>query len=211
MRTRVYASILDAPGEDVQLAIDKVSPYVDAIHYDVMDGKFVPPTAFSAAEFRKLSIPLFKSVHLMVEHPDKRWIDDFASAGADEITIHFEAKQKSVLGTIRRIKQLGCRAGLSIKPKTKVDDVPEELWRELDFVLVMTVEPGWGGQKFMTEVLDKVRRLRNKYPDLSIGVDGGINDKTAKLAVEAGCNVLAAGSYLLKSENYEAAVKSLLS
>lgn len=209
MFMKIYASILNAPEGKVQETIDKLSEHVDGIHYDVMDGKFVPPTTFTAEDFSKLNIPVANEVHLMVQHPDKNWVKDFADAGAEHITIHFESEQESVKSTLEMIKDLGLLAGLSIKPKTAVSDVPDEIWVMLDSVLIMSVEPGWGGQKFIPESLDKVRELRAKYPDLDIGIDGGINAETGKLALEAGCTTLGVGSYLVKSEDYAAAVAAL--
>jgi ribulose-phosphate 3-epimerase len=207
---RVLPSVLNVPNDDVQQAVDDVMEYVDGIHYDVMDGKFVPPTTFTPEDFEKLNIESFTDIHLMVNEPEE-WIDDFAKAGADLLTIHYEAEQKSVKGTLEQIKRLGCLAGLSIKPGTLVTDVDEDLWAYCDVALIMSVEPGWGGQSFISEVLDKVRYLRGKYEKKDINIDGGINDVTAHEACTAGCSMLVCGSYIFKSSDYEKAISTLRS
>lgn len=208
MAVRILPSILNVPNDDVQSAIDDVIEFVDGIHYDVMDGKFVPPTTFRIEDFEALEVPTFTDIHLMVDEPEQ-WVRGFADAGADLLTIHHEAKQRSVMGTLEMIKQQDCLAGLSIKPKTMLEEVPDELWEYCDVALIMSVEPGWGGQSFIEEVLDKVRVLREKYPDKDINIDGGVNGETARKCCQAGCNMLVSGSYIFRSEDYRAAVQSL--
>lgn len=205
---KVLPSVLNVPNDDVQQAIDEVIDHVDGIHYDVMDGKFVPPTTFSIEDFKALNVPTFTDIHLMVDHPEE-WIQGFADAGADLLTIHYEAEQKSVMKTLESIKNAGCMTGLSIKPGTLVEDVPQDLWDYCDVALIMSVEPGWGGQSFITEVLDKVRYLREKYENKEINIDGGINGETAQSACEAGCSMLVCGSYIFKSDDYAKAISSL--
>lgn len=205
---RILPSVLNVPDDDVQIAVDQVKDYVDGIHYDVMDGKFVPPTTFSIRDFQQLDVPIFTDVHLMVHSPEN-WIEGFAKANASLLTIHYEAEQKSVRGTLEKIKKLGCLAGLSIKPQTLVTDVPDDLWEYADVALIMSVEPGWGGQNFIGEVLDKVRYLRKKYAHKDINIDGGITDATGKMACSAGCNMLVSGSYIFKSNNYQKSIQSL--
>jgi ribulose-phosphate 3-epimerase len=207
---RVLPSILNVPGDDVQLAVDSVKGFVDGIHYDVMDGKFVPPTTFALKDFEMLDVGIFTDIHLMVHNPEDV-IEGYAAAGADLLTIHYEAKQRDVRRTLEHIKKLGCQAGLSIKPKTLVDEVSDELWAYCDVALIMSVEPGWGGQSFISEVLDKVRYLSKKYPNKDISIDGGINADTGAQARHAGCTMLVSGSYIFTSEDYEAAVNSLRS
>lgn len=205
---RILPSVLNVPDNDVQRAIDDVKGFVDGIHYDVMDGKFVPPTTFTVEDFNRLEIPIFTDIHLMVHHPEE-WIEGFADAGANLLTIHYEAEQKDPRSTLEQIKKLGCLAGLSIKPKTLVTDVPDDLWDYADVALIMSVEPGWGGQGFISEVLEKVRYLRGKFHDKDINIDGGINADTGQLACEAGCNMLVSGTYIYKSGDYRKAVESL--
>ncbi len=205
---RILPSVLNVPNHDVQAAIDTTSSFVDGLHYDVMDGHFVPPTTFSVEDFRKLKAPSFTDIHLMVDDPEE-WIVGFAKAGATLLTVHAEAKQRDLRSTLEAIKKLGCLAGLAIKPKTLLESVPDELWEYCDVALVMSVEPGWGGQSFMSEVLDKVRALRKKFYDKEINIDGGINEKTGKDAVHAGCSMLVAGNYIFKSADYKKAVELL--
>lgn len=208
MSVRIFPSILTVPDDDVQSAIDNVIDFVDGIHYDVMDGQFVPPSTFTIDDFAKLKVPIFTDIHLMVNNPEG-WLDGFAQAGADLLTIHYESVQKDVRSTLEQIKSLGCLAGLSIKPGTLVTDVPDDLWEYADVALIMSVEPGWGGQSFIEEVLDKVRYLRKKFSDKDINIDGGINDITGQKACHAGCNMLVSGSYIFKSTDYRDAVNSL--
>lgn len=205
---RILPSVLNVPDDDVQAAIDAVIDEVEGIHYDVMDGQFVPPTTFTVDDFAALRVPTFTDIHLMVQHPED-WISGFAKAGANLLTIHYEAEQPSVKGTLEAIKELRCLAGLSIKPGTLVEEVDEELWEYCDVALIMSVEPGWGGQSFISEVLDKVRFLREKYHDKDINIDGGINNFTAQEACDAGCNMLVCGSYIFKSDDYSKAIQSL--
>lgn len=208
MSVRILPSILKVPSDDVQKAVDLVKDFVDGIHYDVMDGHFVPPKTFTIEDYKKLSIPIFTDIHLMVDEPES-WIEDFSQAKANLITMHYEAKQASVFKSLELIKTRGCLAGLAIKPKTLVTDVPDDLWNYCDVALIMSVEPGWGGQTFISEVLDKVRYLRKKFHDKDINIDGGINDKTGKLACDAGCNMLVSGSYIFQSPEYRKAVEML--
>lgn len=205
---KILPSILNVPNNDVQAAIDDVRDFVDGMHYDVMDGKFVPPTTFTVDDFRKLKLAMFSDVHLMVDHPEEV-IEGYAKAGADLLTIHYEAQQKDVRSTLEQIKKLGCLAGLSIKPKTLVTDVPDDLWEYADVALIMSVEPGWGGQSFIEEVLEKVKYLRTKYQHKDINIDGGINAETGRKACHAGCNMLVAGTYIYKSDDYRGAVEAL--
>ena len=179
------------------------------LHIDVMDGHFVPNISFGAPVMkciRKDFDGVF-DVHLMISEP-LRYIDNFVKAGADIITFHLES-DSDVQQTIDAIHEKGVRVGLSIKPKTPVEAVKPYL-DKVDMVLVMTVEPGFGGQKFMADMMPKVQQLREWAPDLDIEVDGGVNDTTAKICIDAGANVLVAGSYLFSKNDYKAAIKTLL-
>lgn len=164
----------------------------DALHIDVMDGHFVPnitigPVVVSA--IRKVTkLPL--DVHLMIDAPS-RYIAEFRKAGADWITIHVEA-EKDVRGVLQRIKTSGAKAGISLRPKTSVETLFPYL-SELDLVLVMSVEPGFGGQSFMPDMMEKIKVLRPKFPGL-ISVDGGIGVGNASQALGAGADILVAGS-----------------
>ena len=184
----------------------------DLVHIDVMDGMFVPNITLGAPVVSclkgKTSLPF--DVHLMIEEPI-RYIDDFVKAGADIITFHIEAA-KDVKATIEKIKEAGCKPAISIKPNTPADVVFPYL-DELYMVLVMTVEPGFGGQSFMRETMPKVRAIRDEATkrglDLRIQVDGGIDDKTVSEATENGADVLVAGSYVFKATDRKAAIEKL--
>lgn len=180
----------------------------DWIHCDVMDGKFVPNTALSveAVSQVKKAVSLPLDVHLMVQNPHKV-VDEFIAAGANIITFHLEAGS-DVAETSVRIRQGGAKVGLCIKPATAVETLlPFEKY--FDMILIMTVEPGFGGQKFMPSCLEKIKTARQLFPDKLIEVDGGINSETGALAVTAGANVLVAGSFIIKSSNRKEAVQKL--
>ena len=164
----------------------------DALHIDVMDGHFVPNLTIGplvvAAVHRVTELPL--DVHLMIDTPS-RYIAEFLKAGADWITIHVEA-EKDVRGALQMIRDAGAKAGISLRPKTAVETIFPYL-SELDLVLVMSVEPGFGGQSFMPDMMEKIRVLRPKFQGL-ISVDGGIGAGNASQALEAGADILVAGS-----------------
>ncbi len=176
------------------------------LHFDVMDGHFVPNLTFGPDILKgfKKSIKLFLDVHLMVTDPNF-FSDVFIDAGADCITFHYEAMEdkKSIVELIQKIKSKGCKVGISIKPKTSVESIKSFL-PLLDLVLVMSVEPGFGGQSFMMESLEKIQQLKqwikeSNYSAL-IEVDGGINAETAKLCKQSGVDILVAGSYIFKQD-----------
>ena len=179
----------------------------DYLHLDVMDGTFVPNISFGApviSALRKHSNLLF-DVHLMVENPD-RFIKDFVNAGADIITVHAEAS-KHLNRTIQLIKSYGKKVGVSLNPSTPLNIIKYDL-QDLDMVLIMTVNPGFGGQEFIERMIDKIRELRSTAPHIDIEVDGGINEDTGKKVKEAGANILVAGSYIF-SGNYKEKIESL--
>lgn len=184
----------------------------DYMHLDVMDGHFVPNITFGAPVIktvRKYTEKPF-DVHLMISEPLK-YIDDFASAGADIITFHIES-DSDVQKTIDKIKESGVKPGLVIKPNTKAEEVFPYL-KDLFMVLVMTVEPGFGGQSFMADMLPKVKEIRqeaNKVnPDLLIEVDGGIGEATIKQAYDAGVDVCVAGTAVFKADSATEAITNL--
>ena len=176
------------------------------LHLDVMDGNFVPNISFGAPVISSLGkhSNLVFDVHLMVNEPDYL-IEDFAQF-SDIITVHAEAA-KHLNRTIQLIKSFGKKVGVALNPSTSLDVIKYDL-DNIDMVLIMTVNPGFGGQKFIPEMIQKIKDLRKINKNIDIEVDGGINDKTAKLVKEAGANVLVAGSYIF-SGNYKEKIDSL--
>ena len=163
------------------------------LHLDVMDGAFVPSISFGMPvikSLRKYSSQMF-DVHLMIENPE-RYLEDFKAAGADIITVHVEAT-KHLHRTVTRIRELGLKAGISLNPATPTSAI-ELVLSEIDMVLIMSVNPGFGGQKFIPFTLDKIRKLREMAPNIDIEVDGGVNKDNVAELVKAGANVLVAGT-----------------
>lgn len=184
----------------------------DMLHLDVMDGNFVPNITFGAPvikSIRKSSDTVF-DVHLMISDPLK-YAEDFVKAGADIITFHVES-DSDIEKTIEKIRSLSCKVGLSVKPGTPIDVVFPYL-DKIDMVLVMTVEPGFGGQKFKEDMMEKIVLLKNKLDEMGktiyIQVDGGINEETISVCAKAGANVFVAGSAVFGAENYADAISSL--
>ena len=184
----------------------------DYLHLDVMDGRFVPNITFGAPVIKSIrnKTNLIFDVHLMIDEPLK-YIEDFADAGADLITFHIESSSPAD-ETVKKIIDCGCKAGISIKPKTSAEDVFDYL-DSLEMVLVMTVEPGFGGQSFMPETMEKVKTLRAEIQrrglSVDIQVDGGINEKTVETAAAAGANVLVAGSAVFGAADGTKAIADL--
>ncbi len=207
----ISPSILSADftelGRDVKAVEDAGA---DWIHVDVMDGHFVPNISIGVPVVKSLKkvarVPL--DVHLMIENPEK-YIGAFAKAGADIITFHYEAAQDKIESVISLIRSFNIKVGISIKPKTN-QEVLFPYLDKIDMVLVMTVEPGFGGQEFMGYCAQKIPYIRGKAPEnLIVQVDGGINEKTANICKSLGANSLVAGSYIYGSDNIKAAIESL--
>ena len=180
----------------------------DWIHCDVMDGNFVPNITFGMPVVRDLrnSVSLPLDVHLMIANPE-RYIRQFAEAGADIITIHAEATDK-VADCLNLIRSCGKKAGISVKPNTSVD-ILEQYRGSFDMILVMSVEPGFGGQAFIESSLHKIRRAKELFPDVLVEVDGGINSTTVKKVIEAGVDVIVAGSAILNATDRKLAIDEL--
>ncbi|CDC45635.1 ribulose-phosphate 3-epimerase [Firmicutes bacterium CAG:449] len=212
MKIKVSASLLACDKNKIIEEVKKLKENnVDCVHFDVMDNVFVPNTSFNDDTFKRIreytSLPF--EIHLMVENPNN-YINDYGNNKEDIIIIHYEcfSEEKDLLACINNIK-LHHKVGLSIKPNTPVEKIKEYL-KYLDYVLIMSVEPGFGGQKFMPSALEKIKELKSYQKDYHyvIEVDGGINDITSKLCNEAGVDILVSGSYLFKG-NMKEKVESL--
>lgn len=211
---KVAPSILSADfskmGEEVENIVEAGADY---IHLDVMDGKFVDNITFGfkmIKDLRKLTSAVF-DVHLMIDEPET-YVDRFIESGADIITVHLEAVKKPIIEVVKKIRARGVKSAVSIKPKTDVN-LLKPLIPYVDMVLIMSVEPGFGGQAFIESSLDKVKAVKEMIKaenrDVEIEIDGGINEKTAAAAVSAGVDVLVAGSYVFKAEDRKKAITFL--
>jgi ribulose-phosphate 3-epimerase len=201
----ILASDFSRLGEEIRAVIDAGA---DLIHVDIMDGHFTPNITIGppvvAALRRHCSVPM--DVHLMISDPGA-YVEDFASAGADLISFHIEASPHP-LRIVDKIRDLGLQAGIVLNPGTPTDDI-EYVVDAVDFVLVMTVNPGFGGQKFIPEMLRKIELVRAMIGTRDLEVDGGIDDNTAPQVIKAGANVLVAGSYIYQSPSYLKAMDTL--
>ena len=203
-KVKIAPSILSADFSDLRHEMNKVTEAgADWLHVDVMDGNFVPNLTLGMPVVKSIKphakIPL--DVHLMIEKPE-RYIEEFIKAGSDYLTLHVEST--TVLKeSLIKIKSLGCKAGVTLRPRTSVEDLKDYL-PMVDLVLVMTVEPGFGGQSFMHEQFEKIKKLARWRSELNLNflieVDGGVDEKTSAICREAGADVLVAGSAVFKGE-----------
>ena len=210
-RIIVAPSILAADFSRLAEEIHRVEAAgADWIHCDIMDGHFVDNISFGpeiVGRVRGLtSLPL--DIHLMIEHAD-HYVPRFIKAGANSITVHVESEAKhDVAKTLQQIRDSGCRAGLTLNPETSFDLV-ESFLDKIDMLLVMTVHPGFGGQPFRADQMQKVKRARSLNSRIDIEVDGGINAETARISIENGANVLVAGTSIFHATDYAKAIREL--
>ena len=204
-KIQISPSILSADFSQLGNEIKRLEEAgADLIHVDVMDGHFVPNLTIGPPVIKALkkNCSIKFDVHLMIS-PVHKYIDAYSNAGADIITIHPEATN-DLSASIKKIKDLGKKVGVSLNPETKVNVIKNYL-HEIDLVLIMSVNPGFGGQKFMPEVLSKIVELKNiqneKNIDFDIEIDGGINFENSKIAIKAGANILVSGTTIFKSNN----------
>jgi ribulose-phosphate 3-epimerase len=202
--TKVGVSILDADFSRLQEQLDSVQN-ADFIHFDVMDGRFVNNLSFGPKIVADVKTKLKKVVHLMIEQPE-RYIDRFIEAGADEIILHLESTEM-MDELIEKIRKKKLKVGIAISPDTKIHWL-RYYFDKVDRILIMTVEPGFGGQEFIYTMLDKISDIREES-SVSIAVDGGLDEKTAKMCVLAGADVIVCGNFIWKSKDPKAAVELL--
>ncbi|PPF55159.1 ribulose-phosphate 3-epimerase [Clavibacter michiganensis] len=211
MPVRIEPSILSADFANLEREIQRLAT-ADLVHVDIMDNHFVPNLTFGLPMVERLQqvTPVPLDIHLMIDDVD-RWAPGYAEAGAASVTFHAEATREPV-ALARRLRDMGARAGIALKPGTPVDDYLD-LLHEFDQVLVMTVEPGFGGQSFMPETMPKLRALRSRLRDSGLDVwlqvDGGIDVETIGRAAEAGADTFVSGSGVFRGGDPESAIREL--
>lgn len=212
MANRIHPSILNADLSRLDAEVKRI-PSADAIHLDVMDNHFVPNLTFGLplVECLRANNPgRFLDMHLMIEDAD-RWAPAYAEAGCESVTFHIEASQAPIT-TARRIRKRGSRASIGLRPQTPIEPLTDII-TEFDMVLIMTVHPGFGGQKFLDGMLGKIRRTReivkNTGQEIWIQVDGGVGENTIDRAVDAGADCFVAGSAVFRADDPDAMVRAL--
>jgi len=206
---QIIPTIIAKDFQEINEKIKKIESYVEWAQLDVMDGEFVNNSTWNKPrELKNLETNLKLEVHLMVNNPEEV-IDQWIESGVKRIIFHYEATDKHE-EIIEKIKESGLEVGLAINPETSLE-VIDNFIEKLDLVLIMTVNPGFGGQDFLEENLGKIKQLRGEYKDVNIGVDGGINLETALKVIQAGANLLASGSVIFNSNNIKETIKELKS
>lgn len=207
MKRQIIPTILVKTFKEIEKRIKAVENYVDWIQLDIIDGVFIDNKTWdNPSDLKKIKTKAKLEAHLMVQEPEKiidKWLKN-----VDRVIVHFESKIKDLEGLIKKIHSQKKQIGLAINPETNCRVIAPFLGK-IDLVLFMAVQPGWGGQVFETEILDKIKALREIWPDGNIGVDGGVNDKNAKQIFSAGANILCAGNYIFKNENIKQAIEGL--
>ncbi|MBU2068220.1 ribulose-phosphate 3-epimerase [Patescibacteria group bacterium] len=203
----VIPTILVKDFKELKEKIKLVESHVKWVQLDVMDGIFVDNTTWNnPVDLKNLEIGLKLEAHLMIEEPEN-YIDEWIKSGVKRIIFHYEATDKH-REIIEKIKKAGLEVGLALNPETSID-VVDNFIKDLDLILIMTVNPGWGGQEFLEKQLGKIKQLRNKYQDVKIEIDGGISLETAPKVIKAGANLLAVGSVIFESDNIKETIWKL--
>lgn len=206
MQKKLALSILSVDPQDYQKTVSDLENEVDILHFDIMDGHFVPNEAMGVDVAKNIKTSLVKWAHLMVQNPERE-IPKYIEAGVDWITFHVEAAHEPTQ-LIEAAREKGINIGIAINPHTHVEEITNFL-NIVDHVLIMTVEPGQGGQNFQSENLEKIREIRRANPNLEIAVDGGISATTLSEVIKAGANVFVVGSAIVRNENPIAACREL--
>jgi len=203
----IIPAIIPKNLQEIEEKIKLVEPYVNWVQLDVMDGEFVDNKTWNNPnDLKKIKTSLKLEAHLMINNPEEM-IDDWINSGLKRIIIHYEAtnKHKEI---IEKVKETRLEIGLAINPETSIE-VIDEFIKDINLVLIMSVHPGFGGQDFLNESVDKIRQLRERYKNVNIEVDGGVNLETASNIIQAGANILISGSAIFKSNNIEQTIKQL--